>query len=154
VSSSGAATPIGTSPALDAGTRLTHSSRRTAEVGPGGATGGLDPVAVAPLPDGQQVLRLDMPEGATESFDWLELSVAGEPTPDSFSLTDVLGGNAAQSIQFQTIDRGVDRYLLQGASCPQWHDFTGGTLYLRHSSGAPVTITLQRSLSPPGQQSG
>jgi hypothetical protein len=65
-----------------------------------------------------------------------------------------LAGNAAQSIQFQTIDRGVDRYLVQGASCPQWHDFTGGTLYLRHSSGAPVTITLQRSLSPPGQQSG
>jgi hypothetical protein len=147
VSSDNVAASIGTGPVLVPGSHLAYSSGRTAIATSSRATGAIDGTAVTALTAGEGVVRFDLPEGAIDAFDWLELSVDRKPTPESFSLTDVYGSGAARTIQFQSLDRGVPRYLVQAASCPQWRDFTGNVLYLRHGSSAAVTLTLQRSTS-------
>jgi hypothetical protein len=149
VDAAGRAVPVGDGPTLAPGTPVPFSSGRTATVADAPAVGAVDSVVSGPA-RGEQVVRLDLPPGATERADWVELAEAGKPRRDEYRLSDVYGGPINRSIMFRTTGRPVDRYLVQAASCPQWHEFTGGTLYLRHQDDVPTTVSLQRSLDPPG----
>jgi hypothetical protein len=158
VTASGKAAMLGNMAPLPAGTELRYSEGRTAVLQPGPGVGALDGSTVTGLPEGSQVLRLDIPAGAIEDNDWLEMSVDGDPVTANFLLTDTFGrpatgadgGAAGQGISFATTDQPGDRYLVQGASCGQWRGLDGGTAYLQAGVTGDITLQLQRSLDPPG----
>lgn len=82
----------------------------------------------------------------------------GPPAEGSFVLTDTPGrlvpsgvtAGSPAGIPFKSTGREAARYLVQGGACPQRRGFDGGPVYLRHDLAWHVTLTLQRSLEPPG----
>jgi len=158
VTADGWAAAVGSSPPLPVGTELHYSAGRRAVVVPATATGSIDVAAIGGTTGDDRLFRVDLPAGAIADHDWLEVASGGEPADGTYLLTDTPGSLEpgldgsllGQGIRFGTLERGTDRYLLQAASCPQWRDFAGGTLYLSSSSGRDVRLTLQRSLDPPG----
>jgi hypothetical protein len=143
VTEDGAVATVGDRAPLAAGTALRWS-------------GGTAVVGAAPADE--RSLRVDLPPGSTETYDWLEVDVAGEPADVAFTLTDTYGSQEldvsarpiGQGIHFETLARDIERFLVQGASCAQWREFGGDTLYLQSGALDDVTLTLQRSVVPPG----
>ena len=158
VTASGKAAMLGDMAPLPAGTELRYSEGRTAVLEPGPGVGAIDGSILTGLPEGTQVLRLDIPAGAIEDHDWLEMSVDGDPVAANFLLTDTFGrpstgangGLVGQGISFATVAQPGDRYLVQGASCGQWRGLDGGTAYLQAGVSGDITLQLQSSLDPPG----
>ena len=158
VTGSGKAAMLGDAAPLPAGTSLHYSEGRTAVLQPGPGVGGLDGSILTGIPEGSQVLRLNIPAGAMQDNDWLEMSVAGQPVAANFLLTDTFGrpatgangGATGQGISFATVDQPGDRYLVQGAACGQWRGLDGGTAYLQAGVTTDVTLQLQSSLHAPG----
>jgi hypothetical protein len=156
VTEGGAVAAVGDGAPLAAGTALRWSGG-TAVVG-SGAGGSIDGSGITAPPADERILRVDLPPGSTETYDWLEVDLAGEPAEVAFTLTDTYGSNEldvsarpiGQGIHFETLARDIDRFLVQGASCAQWREFGGDTLYLRYGVPNDVTLTLQRSVVPPG----
>jgi hypothetical protein len=157
VTSEGAAVAVGDSPPLPAGTALDWSGGAAVVAGaPGG--GSIEGFGVADPPRGKRIVRVDLPAGATESHDWLELETDGGPVGANFLLTNTPGDTTldvsaepiGQGIHFETLAKDEGRYLVQGAACPQWRAFGSGPLYLQYDEPVDVTLTLQRSLAPLG----
>jgi hypothetical protein len=157
VTGDGAAVAVGDSPALPAGTALGWSGGSA--VVAGAARGGsIDGFGVADPPEDERIVRVDLPAGATESRDWLEVETEDGPVDADFQLTntpgsaavDVSGEPIGQGIHFETLAKQEGRYLVQGAACPQWRGFGSGPLYLQYDAAVDVTLTLQRSLTPLG----
>jgi hypothetical protein len=148
---------VGDSPPLPAGTALDWSGGAAVVAGaPGG--GSIEGFGVADPPRGKRIVRVDLPAGATESHDWLELETDGGPVGANFLLTNTPGDTTldvsaepiGQGIHFETLAKDEGRYLVQGAACPQWRAFGSGPLYLQYDEPVDVTLTLQRSLAPLG----
>ena len=159
VNADGVAAPVASTPVPPAGTSLVSRGGHTAVVAPLAPVGAIETQAETSLPEtGQQTLRLDLPEGATEDYDWVELSTEGEPATARYLLTnqyqgqavDATGAIAGTGIQFDTFAQTVDRYLVQVAACPQWRDFAGTSVYLRTNPPGDATLTLLRSVRPLG----
>jgi hypothetical protein len=159
VNADGVAAPVASTPAPPLGTSLVSRGGRTAVVAPLPAVGAVETRVETSLSgNGQQTVRLDLPDGATEDYDWVELSTDGHPAAGRYLLTnryedlttDATGSIVGPGIEFDTFDRAVDRYLVQVAACVQWQDFAGTTVYLRTNAPGDVTLTLQRSVPPLG----
>ena len=158
VNASGVAAPVAATPAPAAGTSLVSRDGHTAVLAPLAPVGAIETQAETSLPAGGQTLRLDLPAGATEDYDWVELSTGGEPAKARYLLTNLYQGQAADAIaattgpgiQFDTFARAVDRYLVQVGACAQWRGFAGTTVYLRTNAPGDVTLTVQRSVRPLG----
>jgi hypothetical protein len=165
VTPQGTAAAVGPSPPLAAGARVRYSGGREASVA-AATSGSIDAAGVDDVPGDRRLGRVEVPAGAILDHDWLEVSRDGDPVGGLFQLTnmpghtgtDATGRPVGQGILFETLDRETDRFLVQAASCPQWHGFEGGPLYLRSSvpegvqSTVPddVRLTLRRSREAPG----
>jgi hypothetical protein len=122
------------------------------------AVGAVDTWSVGAYRPDERVERLTVPPGAFREHDWLELEGDGRLAQASFVLTDTPGRQVPDStgaptpsgIRFTTTGREGDRYLVQGASCPQWRGLDGRSVYLRNDGPEDVSVTLQRSLERPG----
>ncbi len=150
VAADGTAVPVGAGPALAPGTHLRYSSGRVAVVAAAPAAS-VAPVTAEPqnvLVDGARIDRLDLPSGASADNDWLELDAAGTLPAASFTLTPFLDGGPSRAIQFRTTGRPIDRYVVQVASCPQWHATTGTTTYLYSEGAGQVSVSLHRPVAP------
>jgi hypothetical protein len=153
----GVAVAVGDSAPLPVGTELSWSggTAAVADAAVGGSIEGFN--VTAPAAD-TRIVRVDLPAGATESFDWLEMEMDGSPADAAFTLTntpgspvpDVRGEPIGQGIHFQALAKQEGRYLVQGAACPQWQGFGDGPMYLQYNVPNDVTLTLQRSLEPVG----
>jgi len=159
VNAAGVAAPVAATPALPAGTSLVSRGGHTAVIAPLAPVGAVETQVETSLPEtGQQTLRLDLPAGATEDYDWVELSAEGDPAKSRYLLTnqyegqavDATGAITGSGIEFDTFAQAMDRYLVQVGACAQWRDFAGTSVYLRTNAPGEATLTLQRSVQPLG----
>jgi hypothetical protein len=151
VSGSDAVPLTADAPALPAGTTLRYSEGAEAIITGQPGDGTLVSVDVQPLEPKDHVSRLELPAGATQDYDWVEVLGAADRKRGDLSLSDSFTAPLARLITFSVTGGPADRYLVQAASCPQWDGFTGDTLYLRSTMQDPPQISLQRSTGTLGE---
>lgn len=139
-------------PALPAGTTLRYSEGAKAVTTGHPGDGTLVSVDVQPLESKDHVSRLELPAGATQDYDWVEVLGAAGLKRGNLSLSDSFTAPLPRLITFSVTGGPVDRYLVQAASCPQWDVFTGDTLYLRSTRQDAPQISLQRSTGTLGER--
>jgi hypothetical protein len=71
-------------------------------------------------------------------YQWLELETAGGFRDDAFAVSDLAHRDPHHEIRFRTMVGSPHRYLVRVGSCPQWHAYPAGPLYLIHDVGEAI----------------
>jgi hypothetical protein len=71
-------------------------------------------------------------------YQWLELKTAGGFHDDALALSDQTNRDPHHEIRFRTTIGSSQRYLVRVGSCPQWHTYPTGPLFLIHGLGDAI----------------
>jgi hypothetical protein len=78
---------------------------------------------------------LSLPSGTNWSaYRWLEITGRSGLGDDGWSVSDRQTTEPDHMIAFKTLSRQATKYLVPIGSCPQWHGYGPGPLYLDHGS--------------------
>jgi hypothetical protein len=101
---------------------------------------------ISPDSGKSQWVEVSPPPGHSWSdYRWLQIEVRGGFRNDAWVLTDSPSVGAGPPIAFRTLSGSTHRYQVYVGSCPQWHGYQGGPLFVGFDQ--PQSISAIRVLS-------